>query len=121
MKIYLLEDNEVFIKQFCKLLKRKNIEYITCSCMDLYKYEKADIYIIDLQVWSEMSYRAIKDIRSKTNNPIALLTHHTDRDKIKMAVDNGVSYIISKFDYQLYWIHLDLLSKMKTSWNTRKP
>lgn len=113
MKVYLLEDNTVFTKQFCKLLKRKDIEYITCGAIELYKFEKVDFYLIDLQIGSEMSYEVIKDIRSKTNKPIALISHHTDRNKIKRAVNCGINYMIPKMDYELYWIHLDLISKMK--------
>lgn len=112
MKIYLLEDNTVFTREFCKLLDKKWIWYDTCSSVCLYKYKEYDAYLIDLQVGSEMSYDVIADIKKRTDKPIVLISHHTDREKIQQAVDNGVSYIISKYDYQLYGIHLDLISKM---------
>lgn len=112
MKIYLLEDNTIFTREFCKLLKRKEIEYITCDSVGLYKFEKVDYYMIDLQIGSEMSYDVIKDIRSKTNKHIVLISHHNDRKKIKRAIECWVTYMIPKYEYELYWTHIDMIENL---------
>lgn len=116
MKIFLLEDNEIFTREFIKLVLKHWHSIDVCRTLEKYSFQKADIYLIDLQIWSEFSFDIIKDIRSKTNAPIAMMTHHDNIKYLNKWAEFWANYYIDKYEINKYWFHLKILENNAKIW-----
>lgn len=107
MKIFLLEDNNVFIDKFTEFAVDKLGYSITVSNSILkYEFIEADIYLIDLQIGNDYSWDVIKDIKSKTDKQVIMFTHHTDNNLLKKWIESWADSYFCKTERDSYSSHL---------------
>jgi len=114
MEIFLLENNEIFISQFSKFVKKNWYDIIVCKSIRDFSFSEYDLYLIDLQLWDWFSFDVIKEISLKTSKPIAMFTHHTDKVVLEKWISAGANYYFPKMEIDMYSIHLKILWNIKS-------
>lgn len=93
VKIQLIEDNVRFSDIIAKRLRKNNYEVVQ-SYATTDKIEKADLYIMDINL-DELSFDMMKEV-AKRKKPIIVFSCHGTQDMIELSYKSWATVFLNK-------------------------